>query len=101
MPFVRLPALIAMKLGTGRMRDQDDVEHLRQIQEDLDGGPTGVRESGGWETASWAGSRREQLWRSLQLSVLERLDDLEALTETSERLKGVARPDREQGPAAP
>lgn len=34
-PFVRLPALIAMKEATGRARDRDDAEHLRQIQEEL------------------------------------------------------------------
>ena len=32
--FVTIPTLIAMKAGTGRARDQDDIEHLRMIQEE-------------------------------------------------------------------
>ncbi|MGH7558903.1 MAG: nucleotidyl transferase AbiEii/AbiGii toxin family protein [Gemmatimonadota bacterium] len=92
-PFVHLATLIAMKEGTGRARDSDDVEHLREIQTDLEAGPDRVRETGGWVAATWGGSRREQLRRALRLSASERLEGLEALTETSERLKGIARPD--------
>lgn len=33
--FVRLETLIAMKEATGRARDRDDAEHLRQILQEL------------------------------------------------------------------
>lgn len=94
-PFVRLPTLIAMKEETDRPRDRDDVEHLRHIRDERDGGAGVVRESSpgeteGWEAASWEGSRRAQIRRSLRLTVRERLEALEALTETSERLGGIA-----------
>jgi len=39
-----------------------------------------------WSAGSWEGSRLEQLRRSLSLTVRERLQALEALAETSERL---------------
>ncbi len=39
-----------------------------------------------WEAATWEGARREQLRRALRLSVRERLEALEALAETGERL---------------
>lgn len=97
-PFVRLSALIAMKEGSGRPRDRDDVEHLRRIRDEAEGGPGVVRERAdpdaeGWDAATWEGSRRAQLRRSLRLTVRERLEELEALTETSERLRGIARPE--------
>jgi hypothetical protein len=34
-PFVRLRTLISMKEDVGRGRDRDDIEHLRQIQQEL------------------------------------------------------------------
>jgi hypothetical protein len=40
----------------------------------------------GWEQATWAGARRAQIRRALALTVRERLQALEALVETSERL---------------
>jgi CRISPR-associated protein Csx17 len=40
----------------------------------------------GWDAATWEGSRRAQLHRSLGLSVRERLEALETLAESSERL---------------
>lgn len=39
-----------------------------------------------WRAATWEGSRRAQIMRSLRLTVRERLEALEALSETSERL---------------
>ena len=40
----------------------------------------------GWEAGTWEGARRSGLRRALRLSVRERLQALEALAETSERL---------------
>jgi hypothetical protein len=39
-----------------------------------------------WQAATWEGSRRLQLRRALALTVRERLQVLEALTELSQRL---------------
>lgn len=44
-----------------------------------------------WSTATWEGSRRAQIRRNLQLTVRERLEALEDLTETSDRLARTAR----------
>lgn len=44
---------------------------------------------GGWEAGTWEGNRREQLRKTLELSVRERLQALEDLSETSERLSQV------------
>jgi hypothetical protein len=43
-----------------------------------------------WSSATWEGSRRAQIRRDLRLTVRERLEALEALTETSERLARTA-----------
>ena len=40
----------------------------------------------GWEAGTWEGARRSGLRRALRLTVRERLEALEALAETSERL---------------
>ena len=40
-----------------------------------------------WEETGWDGNRRAQLRRSLTLTVRERLEALEAMTETSERFR--------------
>jgi len=89
MRFVRLSTLIAMKEAVGRPRDVDDVEHLRRIAEGggLDGpGADTVREAAekSWDAATWEGSRRAQLRRSLELTVPERLEALDELARTSE-----------------
>lgn len=39
-----------------------------------------------WSAATWEGSRRAQIRRALRLTVRERLEGLEALSETSARL---------------
>lgn len=39
-----------------------------------------------WDAATWEGSRRAQIRRALRLTVRERLEALEALAETSQRL---------------
>lgn len=39
-----------------------------------------------WEAATWEGSRRAQLRRALELTVRQRLEALEALSETSASL---------------
>jgi hypothetical protein len=52
--------------------------------------------SDGWETATWEGLRREQLRRSLRLTVRERLQALEAMAETSAWLVEVGRRARER-----
>jgi hypothetical protein len=44
-----------------------------------------------WEAATWEGSRRAHLRRALRLSVRERLEVLEALSEASELLTNVGR----------
>jgi hypothetical protein len=44
-----------------------------------------------WSTATWEGSRRAQIRRNLRLTVRERLEALEELTETSEQLARTAR----------
>lgn len=44
-----------------------------------------------WSAATWEGSRRAQIRRNLQLTVRERLEALEDLTETSDRLARTAR----------
>jgi hypothetical protein len=43
----------------------------------------------GWEAGTWEGSRRLQLRRALKLTVRERLQALEALAETSDRLSEI------------
>jgi hypothetical protein len=44
-----------------------------------------------WSAATWEGSRRAQIRRNLRLTVRERLEALEDLTETSDRLARTAR----------
>lgn len=39
-----------------------------------------------WSAATWEGSRRAQIRRGLHLTVRERLEGLQALAETSQRL---------------
>jgi hypothetical protein len=39
-----------------------------------------------WEAATWEGARRARLRRALELTVRERLEVLDALAETSQRL---------------
>jgi hypothetical protein len=43
-----------------------------------------------WNAATWEGSRRAQIRRNLRLTVRERLEALEDLTETSDRLARTA-----------
>lgn len=43
-----------------------------------------------WSAATWEGSRRAQIRRNLRLTVRERLEALEDLTETSDRLARTA-----------
>lgn len=43
-----------------------------------------------WSAATWEGSRRTQIRRSLRLTVRERLEALKDLAETSERLSQLA-----------
>lgn len=43
-----------------------------------------------WSAATWKASRRAHIRRTLDLTVRERLEGLEALTETSEKLAWVA-----------
>lgn len=45
-----------------------------------------MSEQRGWEAGTWEGARRSGLRRALRLSVRERLEALDALAETSERL---------------
>ncbi len=47
-------------------------------------------EGAGWDAGTFEGSRRAQIERNLQLTVRERLQGLEDLTETSDRLAGLA-----------
>jgi hypothetical protein len=49
-----------------------------------------VNSTADWSAATWEGSRRAQIRRTLRLTVRERLEALEALTETSERLARIA-----------
>lgn len=51
-----------------------------------------------WRAATWEGSRRAQIRRALRLTVRERLEALEALTETSERLLQTSRRPISPGP---
>lgn len=51
-----------------------------------------MNNEGDWNAATWEGSRRAQIRRSLRLTVRERLEALEALAETSERLSQVVSP---------
>lgn len=44
-----------------------------------------------WETATWEGSRRRQLRAALALTVRERLQALEALSELAQRLAEMPR----------
>ena len=48
----------------------------------------------GWEAGTWEGARRFGLRRALRLSVRERLQALEALAETSERLARIRAEER-------
>ena len=55
----------------------------------------------GWEAGTWEGARRSGLRKALRLSVRERLQALEALAETSERLVGIRmRERRDSDPSA-
>lgn len=54
------------------------------------------RDEVGWEAGTWEGSRRLQLRRSLKLTVRERLQALEALAETSDRLSDARRVKRSE-----
>lgn len=47
----------------------------------------------GWETATWEGARRAQMRSALVLTVRERLQALEALTELAQRLAEMPRTD--------
>ena len=53
-----------------------------------------------WDAATWEGSRRAQIRRNLRLTVRERLEALEALTETSQRLVQSFRPSEPIAPLA-
>lgn len=48
-----------------------------------------------WEAATWEGARRARIRRALELTVRERLEVLESLAETSERLMEIGRLARE------
>lgn len=50
-----------------------------------------------WESATFEGSRRAQLRRNLRLTVRQRLQNLEALIETSRRLANLTRGTRAGG----
>ena len=54
----------------------------------------------GWEAGTWEGARRSGLRRALRLSVRERLQALEALAETSERLARIRVGERRDDSAA-
>ncbi|MEX1258957.1 MAG: hypothetical protein WEG36_15280 [Gemmatimonadota bacterium] len=54
-----------------------------------------------WVMATWEGSRRAQLRRALRLTVRERLQALEALSEASARLVEAGRQGRAGGGAPP
>lgn len=47
---------------------------------------TPVCDQGAWEPGTWDGARREALRRSRRLSVRQRLEAMESLTETAEKL---------------
>lgn len=55
-----------------------------------------MRPTDPWEAATWAGARRAQIRRALELTVRERLEVLEALAETSARLVELGREAREK-----
>lgn len=50
-----------------------------------------------WETATWEGSRREQLRRSLQLTLRERIQAIEDMQEVSDALARCKAEGRFQG----
>lgn len=82
LPLVRLPTLIAMKQKTNRAIDQDDVQHLSWIFDERNREEAMTNQKS-WDTVTWEGSRRAQIRRNLRLSPRQRLEALEALTETS------------------
>ena len=45
-----------------------------------------MKQTDDWESATWEGVIRQQIRRSLALTVLQRLEELEKLCETSEFL---------------
>ena len=59
-----------------------------------------MRPSDPWEGATWEGARRERIRRALELTVRERLEVLEALAETSQRLVELGRSARDRESAA-
>jgi hypothetical protein len=79
-----------MEDAASRPRDVDDAEHLRSILREP-GMMNDPDEEVGWEAGTWEGSRRLQLRRALKLTVRERLQALEALAETSDRLSEARR----------
>ena len=83
--FVSLLTLIEMKQAADRPTDRDDIKHLRWMLEET--GPASRRADGtDWSAATWEGSRREQIRRSRQLTVRERLEALDEITELAEWL---------------
>ena len=55
-----------------------------------------MSEKPGWEAGTWEGARRFALRKALRLSVRERLQALEALAETSERLARITKGGRHE-----
>lgn len=53
-----------------------------------------------WEAATWEGARRARIRRTLELTVRERLEVLESLAETSDRLVELGRLARERARSA-
>lgn len=49
-----------------------------------------------WEAATWEGARRARIRRALDLTVRERLEIMESLAETSDRLVDLGRRAREK-----
>lgn len=95
--FAAIPALVRMKEAVGRLTDLDDLQHLRWIQEDGDDGDEDDRID--WSVTTWEGSRREQLRRCRRLTVRERLEALDEMTDLAERLANCTGPTSGRSPS--
>ena len=86
--FVSIPTLIRMKQATGHPRDLDDIEHLSWLQEHPD---ECAERPVDWSGTTFDGSRHEQLRQAQRMTLRQRLEALDQLTELSERLQAMPR----------
>lgn len=84
--FLSIAALIWLKQCKDSLRDRDDIQHLKWLQEDY----SHIDENDEdflWSMATFEGARKMQIIRNKKISVHERLEILDDLSELCECLK--------------